>query len=109
MTRGQPTRSEGRSELDGRTSTTIETILGFVDGTSMVAASFVLFYLALITKLPSLRVLSLLLGLFALAHGLYHFLFTFVIGYEARATLDTLSVVFLLSFAIYYAQRGNLT
>jgi len=74
----------------------------------MVAASLVLFYLALMTKLPSLRVLSLLLGLFALAHGLYHFLFTFVIGYDARAALDTLSVVFLLSFAIYYTKRGNL-
>ncbi|TMI21888.1 hypothetical protein E6H31_04695 [Candidatus Bathyarchaeota archaeon] len=74
----------------------------------MVAASLVLFYLVLRTKLPSLRILSLLLGLFALAHGLYHFLFTFVIGYEARAALDTLSVGFLLSFAIYYTKRGNL-
>src|SRR5437016_12519462 len=98
MTRGQPTRPEGQSELDRRTSTTIETILGFVDGTSMVAASCVLFYLALITKLPSLRVLSLLLGLFALAHGLYHFLFTFMIGYEPRPALDTLSVILVLAF-----------
>ena len=96
------------SQLDRRTLTSIETVLGLIDGTSLVAASLVLFYLVARTKLPSLRVLSLLLGLFALAHGMYHLMFTLVIGYAARAALDTLSVVFLLSFAIYYTKRGNL-
>jgi hypothetical protein len=105
---GHQTRLGRRSLLDGRTHTSIETVLGLIDGTTLVAASFVLFYLVLRTKLSSLRVLSLLLGLFAFAHGLYHLLFTFVIGYAARAALDTLSVVFLLSFAIYYTKRGNL-
>ena len=86
----------------------IETILGSVDGISLVAASIVLLYLALKSNVPSLRILSLLLGLFALSHGLYHFFFTFVIGYAARAILDSLSVIFLVSFALYFTKKGSL-
>ena len=86
----------------------IETFLGLIDGISLVATSFVLLYLALKTNMTSLRILSLLLGLFSLSHGLYHLFFTFVIGYTARAVLDSLSVIFLVTFALYFTKKGSL-
>jgi hypothetical protein len=86
----------------------IETILGLIDGISLVAASSVLLFLVLKSNVPSLRLLSLLLGLFALSHGLYHLFFTLVIGYTARAVLDSLSVIFLVTFAIYFTKKGRL-
>jgi len=87
----------------------IETILGLIDGIALIAASSVLLYLVLKSHVHSLRILSLLLGLFALSHGLYHLFFTFVIGYTARALFDSLSVVFLVTFAIYFTKKGSLT
>ena len=86
----------------------IETILGLIDGISLVAASLVLLFLSMKTNLPSLRTLSLLLGLFALSHGLYHLFFTLVVGYTARAVLDSLSVIFLVTFAVYFTKKGSL-
>lgn len=94
--------------MNKRTSMSIETILGLIDGISLVAASLVLLYLVLRSNVPSLRVLSLLLGLFALSHGLYHLFFTFVIGYTAREVLDSLSVIFLVAFAVYFTKKGSL-
>jgi hypothetical protein len=87
----------------------IETTLGLIDGISLVAASFVLLFLFLKSNLRSLRILSLLLGLFALSHGLYHLFFTFVIGYTARVVLDSLSVIFLVTFALYFTKKGSLS
>jgi hypothetical protein len=86
----------------------IETILGVIDGIILIAASSVLLYLVLKSNVRSLRLLCLLLGLFALSHGLYHLFFTLVIGYTARAALDSLSVVFLVSFALYFTKKGSL-
>ena len=40
---------------------------------------------------------------------MYHLLFTFVVGYVARESLDTLSVVVLVIFAVYYNAKGGLT
>ena len=87
---------------------TIDLVLGFVSGGSLLIAAIVCLYLAFKTNISTLRVLSLLLGLFALAHGTYHLLFTFIIGYPARAFLDSTSVTLLIIFAIYYTKRGGL-
>jgi hypothetical protein len=86
----------------------IETILGLANGISLIASSSVLLYLVLRSNVPSLRILSLLLGLFALSHGLYHLFFTYLIGYTARALLDSLSVIFLVTFAVYFTKKGSL-
>ena len=88
---------------------TIDLVLGFISGGSLLVASAVSFYLAYRTDITTLRVLSLLLGIFALAHGSYHLLFTFIIGYPARAFLDSTSVTVLIIFAVYYSKRGGLT
>jgi hypothetical protein len=86
----------------------IEAILGVIDGISLLAAASVLLFLVLKSNVRSLRLLCLLLGLFALSHGLYHFFFTLVVGYTARAVLDSVSVIFLVSFAFYFTKKGSL-
>lgn len=87
----------------------IDTLLGLINAVALIGASIVPISLVFRAKIPSLRIFSLLLGLFALSHGLYHLLFTFVLGYLAREFLDTLSVVVLVIFAVYYSVRGGLT
>jgi uncharacterized membrane protein HdeD (DUF308 family) len=82
-----------------------------INGVCLIGASVVPFYLVFRAKISSLKVLSLLLGLFALSHGLYHVLYSFVAGgdfYPAREVFETVSVGALLVFAVYYNTRGGL-
>lgn len=83
-------------------------VFNLIDAMAMMAASAIPFYVAYATKIKQFRVLSLLLGLFAFSHGLYHLLFGFVFGYTARAVLDSFSVAMLLLFLSYFAKRGGL-
>ena len=82
--------------------------LNLIDSTAMMAASILPFYISYVTKIKPFRILSLSLGLFAFSHGLYHFLFSFVFGYVARAILDSFSVAVLLIFLAYFARKGGL-
>ncbi|MBO0888715.1 hypothetical protein J2P12_06410 [Candidatus Bathyarchaeota archaeon] len=82
--------------------------LNLVDSVAMMAASIIPFYISYLTRIRPFRILSLLLGLFAFSHGLYHFLFAFVVGYLARAVLDSFSVAVLLLFLFYFSKRGGL-
>src|SRR2546426_8022320 len=97
----------GGCSIRRRRNTLIETVLGLINAACLIGASLVPFYLVFKTTVRTLRILSLLLGLFALSHGTYHLLFTLVVGYPARAFLDSFSVVVLISFGIYYAKRGG--
>ncbi|HYY92667.1 MAG TPA: hypothetical protein VE955_11835, partial [Candidatus Dormibacteraeota bacterium] len=81
--------------------------LNLIDSVAMIAASIIPFYISYATRIKPFRILSLLLGLFAFSHGLYHFLFAFVVGYLARAVLDSFSVAVLLLFLSYFAKKGG--
>jgi hypothetical protein len=61
---------------------------------------------AIRVKSFSLRVLSLLLGLFAITHGLYHLTMAYGLDFLAQVILEPVSVTFLLAFGIYFSRKA---
>ena len=57
-------------------------------------------------KIFSLRVLSLLLGLFAIFHGLYHLTEAYGLDFFSDVILEPVSVAFLLAFGLYYSKKA---
>jgi hypothetical protein len=55
----------------------------------------------------SLRLLSLLLGLFAITHGLYHLSVAYGIDFLSDGILEPISVSFLLAFGFYYSKKAG--
>lgn len=53
-----------------------------------------------------LRKLSLLLGVFAVAHGLYHLTLAYGLYFVANIILGPVSVTFLLAFGLYYSKKA---
>jgi hypothetical protein len=62
--------------------------------------------IAIQVKALALRVLSVLLGLFAISHGLYHLALAYGLYFIAEVILEPVSVVFLLAFGIYYSKKA---
>ena len=56
-------------------------------------------------KVRSVRIISLLLGLFAMVHGLYHLSEAYGMDFYSDVILEPLSVVFLLAFGVYYSKK----
>lgn len=57
-------------------------------------------------KIRSLRILSLMLGLFAIVHGLYHLSEAYSMDFYSDVILEPISVAFLLAFGIYYSKKA---
>ena len=57
-------------------------------------------------KVRSLRILSLLLGLFAIIHGFYHLGEAYSMDFFSDVILEPLSIVFLLAFGVYYSKKA---
>jgi len=57
-------------------------------------------------KVHSLRILSLLLGLFAIVHGFYHLASGFEQEILAEAVFEPLSLVLLVTLGAYYSKVG---
>jgi len=64
--------------------------------------------ISLRVRIASLRIMSLLLGLFALTHGFYHLAEAFGIDFLSDVVLEPSSVAFLLAFGLYYSKKGIL-
>jgi len=79
---------------------------GIVLFTIMVAAGVVPLVMALKVKIRSLRILSLLLGLFAVVHGFYHLAFGFQQQLLADAVLEPISLILLIGLGAYYSKVG---
>ena len=62
--------------------------------------------IAIKVRSASLRKLSLLLGVFAIAHGLYHLALAYGVYPVANIILDPVSVTFLLAFGLYYTKKA---
>ncbi len=75
---------------------------------SLIAAGIVPIIIAIRVRVSSIRLLSLLLGAFAVSHGLYHLSFVYGQSFLADVFLEPLSVVSLVSFGLYYLKKGAL-
>jgi len=72
----------------------------------MVAACVIPLIMALRVKTHSLRILSLLLGLFAVVHGFYHLAFGFQQELLADAVFEPVSLLLLIGLGAYYSKVG---
>ena len=79
---------------------------GIVLFTIMVAAGIIPLIMALKVKVHSLRILSLLLGLFAVVHGFYHLAFGFQQELLADAVFEPISLLLLIGLGAYYSKVG---
>jgi len=57
-------------------------------------------------KVRSLRILSLLLGLFAVVHGFYHLASGFQQDLLADAVFEPISLLLLIGLGAYYSKVG---
>ncbi len=73
----------------------------------MLAASFVPLYVSIRAKLVGIRILSLLLGSFALVHGIAHLFITLGFGFVESVLVWSVSIGLILSFGIYYYLKGG--
>lgn len=62
--------------------------------------------IAIKVRSAPLRKLSLLLGVFAIAHGLYHLTLAYGLNFVANIILGPVSVTFLLAFGLYYTKKA---
>jgi hypothetical protein len=83
-------------------------ILNLLAFAALFAVGLVPLYLSIKVNVKSLRILSLLLGLFATIHGTYHLAYDFNQPFLAMVVLDPVSVTFLLAFGLYYSKKGIL-
>src|SRR5689334_497482 len=70
----------------------------------MVAAGIVPLIMAVRVKVRSLRILSLLLGLFSVVHGFYHLASGFDQEFLADAIFEPASLILLVGLGFYYSK-----
>jgi len=70
----------------------------------MVAAGIVPLIMAFRVKVRSLRILSLLLGLFAVVHGFYHLASGYQQDSLADAVFEPISLLLLVGLGTYYSK-----
>ena len=77
---------------------------GIVLFTIMVGVGIVPLIIAFRAKVRSLRILSLLLGLFAITHGFYHLASGFQQDFIADALFEPISLMLLVGLGAYYSR-----
>ncbi len=85
---------------------TLEWFLNFLAWAALFGVGIVPLLIFIRVKILSLRILSLLLGLFAITHGLYHLTEAYGLGFFSDVILEPVSVVFLLAFGLYYSRKA---
>jgi hypothetical protein len=73
---------------------------------SLAAAGLVPLLMFFRVKIWSIRILSLLLGLFAVIHGLYHLASGFGNAFFGDIVFEPVSVSILVAFGLYYSKKG---
>lgn len=74
--------------------------------TIMVAAGIIPLIQSFRVKVHSLKILFLLLGLFAIVHGFYHLAFGFQQSFLADGVFEPTSLLLLISLGAYYSKVG---
>jgi hypothetical protein len=82
------------------------TILNIMAFAALFLVGIVPLYIAVTVKVRSLRILSSLLGIFAITHGLYHLFGALSQSFLAEVIFEPISIVFLVSFGLYYSKKG---
>jgi len=77
---------------------------GIVLFSIMVGAGIVPLIMAFRVKVHSLRILSLLLGLFAITHGFYHLASGLQQEFLADIIIEPISLIFLVGLGAYYSR-----
>jgi len=72
----------------------------------MVAAGIIPLIMAFKVKVQGLRILFLLLGLFAIVHGFYHLAFGYQQELLADAVFEPASLILLIGLGAYYSKVG---
>jgi hypothetical protein len=72
----------------------------------MAGAGIVPLIIAFRVKVRSLKILSLLLGLFAVVHGFYHLASGFQQEFLADVVFEPISLVLLVGLGAYYSKVG---
>jgi hypothetical protein len=80
-------------------------LLNVLAWTALFGVGIVPLIISVRVKVRSLRILSLLLGLFAIAHGFYHLSEAYGLDFYSDVFLEPISVVFLLAFGVYYSKK----
>ena len=70
----------------------------------MAAAGIIPLTMAFRVKVRSLRILSLLLGLFAVTHGFYHLASGYQQDFLADAVFEPISLLLLVGLGAYYSK-----
>ncbi len=83
-------------------------IIGYLIVGSLIAGGIIPLFIAGRVKVSSLRILSLLLGLFAITHGLYHLAAIQRLGFLADVVFEPVSVTLLFVFGLYYSRKAVL-
>ena len=84
----------------------IYTTLHFLAFVALAAAGIVPVLVALRVRITSFQVLSSLLGLFAISHGLYHLASAYGGELLADVILNPIAVVSLIWFGLYYSKKA---
>jgi len=81
-------------------------LVGILIFVSLVAAGLVPLLMFFKVKIRTIRILSLLLGLFAVTHGLYHLSAGFGNELFSDLVFEPVSVSILVAFGLYYSKKG---
>jgi hypothetical protein len=85
---------------------TLEWLLNFLAWVALFGVGMVPLMISIRVKIFSLRILSLLLGLFAIFHGLYHLTEAYGLDFFSDVVFEPISVAFLIAFGIYYSKKA---
>ena len=85
---------------------TLEWLLNILAWVALFGVGIVPLFISFKVKVRSLRILSLLLGLFAVTHGMYHLSVAYGIDFLSDVILEPISVGFLLAFGFYYSKKA---
>lgn len=81
-------------------------LLNILTWSAFFGVAIVPIIIAIKVRSAPLRKLSLLLGVFAIAHGLYHLALAYGLYVVANIVLGPASVTFLLAFGLYYTKKA---
>ena len=81
-------------------------ILNVLVFVAVMSVGIVPLYIAVRVKVRSFRILSILLGIFAVTHSLYHLANAYNQPILGVVILQPISVTFLFGFGLYYSRQG---